>query len=134
MTQRCMRSGTEPPNERPCYVSPVDVRAPLAVAVEVKGSARRCFRVSRSIGEDGVRLQRPAPFEPGQPVDVRFWLPDGEPGGVAAQANVRLADDDAEDESAGGRELRFIAPTEQVRLAIRRYVRERLGLPALPGS
>jgi hypothetical protein len=29
------------------------------------------------VGEDGVRLVRPAPFEPGRPVEIAFALPDG---------------------------------------------------------
>ena len=106
------------------------LRAPMAVAVEVSISAgadaRRAFRLSASVGEDGVRLGRPAPFEVGRPVDVRFALPAGE--SVALRAEVLPVGDDDELEGAGGRELAFIAPSGEARAAIRNYVRARLSL------
>jgi hypothetical protein len=49
--------------------------APAAVPIEVRSQERRVFRLSREIGDGGVRLEQPAPFEPGRPVDVRFTLP-----------------------------------------------------------
>jgi hypothetical protein len=112
------------------------LRAPIAVAVEVRarmGTAdepRRAFRLARAVGEDGVRLERAAPFEPGRPVEIRFALPGGET--VAARAEVLHADGDDERESAGagGRELAFIEPSGAARAAIGAYVEARLALRA----
>lgn len=103
------------------------MRAPLAVAVEIVGAGRRIFRLSRAAGEDGVRLERPAPFDPGRPVRVRFELPDRSQT-LALQARIALCDEDGEGEQ-GGRELQFLAPAEDARLLLRRYVAERLELP-----
>jgi hypothetical protein len=108
------------------------LRAPAAVPVEVRvsagGEARRVFRLSTSVGEDGVRLGRAAPFEVGRPVDVRFALPSGE--ALALRAEVLPVDDDeSELEGAGGRELSFIEPPGEARAAIAAYVRTRLSLP-----
>jgi PilZ domain len=109
------------------------LRAPAAVPVEVRVSAgadtRRAFRLSASIGEDGVRLARAAPFEVGRPVEIRFTLPAGER--LALRAEVLPAGDDEDRlEGAGGRELTFIEPSGEARAAIRDYVRARLSLPA----
>jgi hypothetical protein len=112
------------------------LRAPAAVPIEVRaataGGTRRVFRLSTSVGEDGVRLGRAAPFEVGRPVDVRFALPAGE--AVALRAEVLpvqdgAGDDEDELEGAGGRELAFIAPPAEARAAIGAYVRARLNLP-----
>ena len=112
------------------------LRAPMAVAVEVRvaagAEARRAFRLSASVGEDGVRLGRAAPFEVGRPVDVRFALPAGE--ALALRAEVLPVqdgegDDEDELEGAGGRELAFLAPPAEARAAIAGYVRARLSLP-----
>jgi hypothetical protein len=109
------------------------VRAPAAVPVEVRVSAgvesRRVFRLSTSIGEDGVRLGRAAPFEIGRPVDVRFALPAGEALALRAEVLHADSDDANEHEGGGGRELTFIEPPGEVRAAIRAYVRARLSLP-----
>jgi len=112
------------------------LRAPAAVPVEVRvatgGGARRVFRLSTSVGEDGLRLRRAAPFEVGRPVDVRFALPAGE--ALALRAEVLPVqdgegDDEDELEGAGGRELAFLAPPAEARAAIAGYVRARLSLP-----
>jgi hypothetical protein len=113
----------------------MDLRVPVGVAVEVRADAykgtdvRRAFRLSQSVGEDGVRLVRPAPFEPGRPVEIAFALPDGPT--LRLRAEVLHADDDDEkaNEGAGGRELTFIEPSSDARAAVRAYVRARLGLP-----
>ena len=113
------------------------LRAPAAVAVEVRvvagSDTRRVFRLSTSIGEDGVRLLRAAPFEVGRPVEVAFVLPTGER--LALRAEVLPVDDDGGDdeeklEGAGGRELAFLEPPAEAREAIGAYVRARLALPA----
>lgn len=111
----------------------MSLRAPLAVAVEVRslegaGEVRRAFRLSASVGEDGVRLVRPAPFDVGRPVAISFALPDEE--AVVLRAEVTLADGDGEGER-GGRELTFIGAPTDVRQTLHRYVVERLGLPPL---
>jgi hypothetical protein len=104
----------------------------MAVAVEVSLPAgadkRRAFRLSASVGEDGVRLGRAAPFEVGRPVDVRFALPAGEVLALRAEV-LPIGDDGDELEGAGGRELAFIEPPSDARAAIRGYVRARLSLP-----
>jgi hypothetical protein len=109
------------------------LRAPLAVPVEVRtdvgAEGLRVFRLAASVGEDGVRLVRAAPFEVGRPVAVRFVLPAGE--AVTARAEVLPADseDEGQQGGAGGRELAFIEPSAEARGAIRAYVRARLSLP-----
>jgi hypothetical protein len=110
------------------------LRAPVAISVEVRivGDAdRRVFRLASAVGEDGIRLERPAPFELGRPVDVRFVLPDAAEV-LSLRAEVAPADEDGEGEH-GGRELTFVAAPSESRQAIHRYVGARLGLPALLG-
>jgi hypothetical protein len=98
----------------------VSLRAPIAVPVEIRAPARRLFRLTAAVGEDGIRLARGASFEPGRPVDVRFRLPDG--GGELALTAVV-----AEGEAADDR-IAFVDPPAGAREAIRRYVHQRLGL------
>lgn len=116
----------------------MDLRAPLAVPVEITvGGAtkdvppRRVFRLATSVGEDGVRLNRPAPFEPGRPVEIAFTLPPPVAETLRLRAEVLHADADDEraNEGTGGRELTFIDPPGAARAAVRGYVRDRLGLP-----
>ena len=117
--------------------STLSLRAPIAVTVEVRGQtrngARRVFRLARNVGEDGLALERRAPFELGRPVEVVFTLPDGTEA-LRLDAEVRTADyDDDEDQqlAEGGRELGFLAPDEDERGLLRRYIAARLGLPEL---
>ncbi|HVR00828.1 MAG TPA: hypothetical protein VMT47_01740 [Polyangia bacterium] len=109
------------------------LRAPVAVPVEVSADVgaegRRVFRLAASVGEDGVRLVRAAPFEVGRPVAVRFVLPAGEAVMTRAEVLPADGDDEHEQEGAGGRELSFIEPSAETRAAIRAYVRARLSLP-----
>lgn len=106
--------------------------APLAVPVEVRASDRRVFRLSHSVAPTGLRLERPAPFEPGRPVVARFVLPrhdqESAPETVELRAVVALTDDDGDGEH-GGRALDFLEPTGELEDAIVQYVRDRLGLP-----
>jgi hypothetical protein len=119
----------------------MSLRAPIAIPVEVSVDqgvgARRVFRLAASVGEDGVRLLHAAPFDVGRPVRVRFVLPgpsgpstDGA-GALELDAEVLHADhdDEARNEDAAGRELTFLHPSAEARLAIRAYVRARLDLP-----
>ncbi len=114
----------------------MELRAPLAVPVEIRiatgpgpsPQGPRVFRLSRSVGEDGVRLARPAPFEIGRPVDVVLRLPEA-PEPLRLRAELLAADGDRpEGPDAGGRELRFLDPPHAARAAIHRYVADRLGL------
>ena len=98
----------------------VSLRAPIAVPVEIRAPARRVYRLSAAVGEDGIRLARGASFEPGRPVDVRFALPDGAPLALAAVVDAGDAEDD---------EMAFVDPPADAREALRRYVHGRLGLP-----
>lgn len=107
----------------------MSLRAPIAVPVSVSANGRRAFRLSRSVGEDGVRLMRPAPFEPRRPVAISFSLPD-DPAPITLRAEVANTDADRDaEERAQGRELLFIEPPEADRARVRRYVASRLGLP-----
>jgi hypothetical protein len=111
------------------------LQAPAAVPIEVRTSQRRVFRLSHLIGEEGVHLVVPAPFEVGEPVLVRLRLPDsaaGEPIGdvLELRAIVELLDEPAEREGAdGGCGLRFLEPPRDARQTIATYVAQRLGLP-----
>jgi hypothetical protein len=110
----------------------VSLRAPIAVAVEVRTDSRRVFRLASSVGEDGVRLERAAPFEVGRPVAVRFVLPPphaGEALTLTAEVHPADSEDETRQEGAGGRELTFVHPPAEAREAIRDYVRRRLELP-----
>ena len=93
----------------------------------VGDAGRRAFRLAAAVGEDGIRLERPAPFEVGRPVDVRFLLPDAVEA-LELRAEITLADEDGEGEH-GGRELAFLAAPLEARQAIHRYVAQRIGLP-----
>jgi hypothetical protein len=103
--------------------------APLAVAVELRSDDRRVFRLSRSVAPTGLRLERPAPFDVGQPVTVVFSLPD-EPSGepLVLRAVVAATDADGDGEH-GGRRLEFVEWSGDAEQGIVRYVKDRLGLP-----
>jgi PilZ domain-containing protein len=112
----------------------VSLRAPIAVAVEVRSEAGRVFRLSANVGEDGVRFSRPLPFEPGRPVEVRFRLPDGELIGLAGHVGREESDEASDDQPSGAeprpREVAFRDPPAEARVMLRRYVQARLELPA----
>lgn len=91
--------------------------------------APRVFRLSNSISDSGLILERPAPFEVGRPVTASFLLPDlvtATP--LALRATVELIDSDG-DGSGGGSHLIFVEPRRETRQLIVRYVMGRLGLP-----
>lgn len=83
------------------------------------------FRLAWNVGEDGLRLARPAPFEPGRPVGVRLTLPGGE-APLSLRAEVGAPADGGGEEAV---DLLFQAAPPEARLALRRYVIDRLGLP-----
>jgi hypothetical protein len=110
----------------------MSLRAPLAVPVEVRtdgasSDLRRVFRLARNVGEDGIRLMRPVPFDIGRPVAIAFTLPDSA-APIVVRAELALTDDDGEGEG-GGRELTFLTVPAEDRQTIHRYVADRLGLP-----
>jgi len=107
-------------------VADVSLRAPIAVPVAIRSNAQRVFRLAWNVGEDGVRLERRLPFEIGRPVEARLQLPGGE--ALVLRACVAGGGPDDEDADAAG-ELEFVDPPSEARVALRRYVIERLGLP-----
>jgi hypothetical protein len=114
-------------------VAAVPLFAPLAVAVEIReerdDKPRRVFRLSRSVADSGIILERPAPFEVDQPVTATFTLPDlSARESLSLRAIVALTESDG-DGSQGGAELVFLNPPQDARHAIFKYVAGRLGLP-----
>ena len=93
--------------------------------VEIRAPARRVLRLAWNVGEDGIRLAGNAPFEPGRPVDVRFDLPDGET--LALRAEIAGGEGNGD---VPADELVFVDPPAEARIALRRYVHQRLGLPS----
>jgi hypothetical protein len=110
------------------------LRAPIAVTVEVRAAGRRVFRLAENLGEDGIALERHAPFEIGRPVEVAFALPDDrEPLRLPARVEIRGGDEDDDQQiTPGGRALTFLAVGEDDRRRLQGYVQERLDLPELP--
>ena len=120
----------------------MSLRAPIAVTVEVRAAGRRVFRLAANVGEDGIALERPAPFEIGRPVEIAFAIPDDDEG-LRLFARVEAGQqDDGDDErererderrGEGGRELIFLSLTPDDRERLRGYVADRLELPEMPG-
>jgi hypothetical protein len=113
------------------------LRAPIAVTVEVRAAGRRVFRLAANVGEDGIALERPAPFEIGRPVEITFAMPDdAERLRVMARVEPGADDDDGDDGpepgAEGGRELAFLSLAPDERERLRSYVADRLGLPEMP--
>ena len=121
----------------------MSLRAPIAVPVELRvdarADARRAVRLAWNIGEDGLRLCGDLPFELGRLVEARFQLPGGEAlvlrARILAGGSDRERGDESGDEAGGptgdeAGELGFVDPPSDARNALRRYVIERLELPA----
>ncbi len=113
----------------------MSLRAPIAVPVEIRADARadarRAFRLAWNIGEDGVRLCGGLPFELGRLVEARLLLPGGEALALRAHVTAGSCDRDPGDPAADEPgELSFVDPPSDARGALRRYVIERLELPA----
>ncbi len=105
------------------------LEAPVAVPVEVRAPDQRVYRLCESVAVEGLRLERPAPFEIGREVSVRFALPDGE-APLVLRAHVETTGEAAEEDGErGGCGLRFFQVTEGPRAILTRYVLSRLGLP-----
>jgi hypothetical protein len=107
--------------------------APAAVPVEVRAGDRRVFRLSLEIGTGGVLLEKPAPFEPGEPVQLRFTIP-GQAAPLELEARV-VATGDADEEGGqrGGSALHFLRPSAEAAAEIAAYISDRLGIPLPPG-
>lgn len=104
--------------------------APAAVTVEVRSSDRRVFRLTHEIGEKGLVLTKPAPFEPGRPVRVRLTLP-GSRLALTLDATITvLGEPGEEDGQQGGCGLEFLNADADTRATILKYVLPRLGLKA----
>ena len=112
----------------------MSLRAPIAVPVEIRADARRAFRLAWNIGEDGLRLCSDLPFELGRLVEARFSLPGGEALALRAHVTAGHCDREPNDRTADptddAGELSFVDPPSDARGALRRYVIERLELPA----
>ena len=108
------------------------LRAPVAISIEIRAAGepdRRVFRLAAAVGEDGLRLKQPIPFDIGRPLEVRFLLPDDtEP--LVLRAELALGDEDGEGEH-GGREVTFVSAPGEARLRLHHYIADRLGLPEL---
>jgi len=109
------------------------VQAPIAVAVEIRAldtgpRLARAFRLSLSIDEGGLRLERDLPFEAGRPVSVELLLPDDTRPVRASGTVVGVAPDDVEREGEASRPraVRFTTMDPDVRRRVARYVEERM--------
>jgi hypothetical protein len=102
------------------------------VPVELRTNDRRLYRLSLEIGQGGIRLEHPAPFEPGQPLTIRFTLP-GSPLPLELEAEVGATGDPAEDGGEGGGcALYYREQSPEFHSAISAYIADRLDLPPLP--
>jgi hypothetical protein len=102
--------------------------APVAVPVEITlldagDRTERAWRLTLSIGEQGVAFERDLPFERGRPVRLSFVLPDDDPTALAPVGKTR------EDREGRTRlvELTSIAAPERKRIVA--YVQERMLIP-----
>jgi hypothetical protein len=110
----------------------VKLPAPLAVAAEIRAldvgpRLDRVWRLTRAIGEEGLRLERDLPFEAGRPVGVVLTLPDDDVA-LSTSGTVETVppdDEAAEGEVARPRAVVFGALGDDARRRIRRYVKER---------
>ncbi len=107
--------------------------APVAVPIEIRAldvgpRLDRVWRLTQSIGEDGILFARALPWEPRRPVRVTFRLPD-DPVDLEATGVVEEVRPEREDEDASVRAVAFAALDETTRRRIRSYVQERMFLP-----
>jgi hypothetical protein len=97
----------------------LSLRAPIAVPVEIRAPAGRLYRLAWNVGEDGLRLEKDSALEPGRDVDVAFALPGGEALALRGEIGAGAREND---------EITFVDPPQDARIALRRYVHQRLGL------
>ena len=106
--------------------------APAAVPVELRvpqaRGTTRVYRLCRAVGQEGLELERPVPFEPHRRVEVRFGLPGGDTV-ISLRGELVLIGDEAEEEGhAGAAGVAFIDPPTEAQRALASYVLPRLGL------
>lgn len=111
-------------------------QAPLNVTVEVRAldvgpTIERVWRLSRAVGEDGVRLRRDLPWEAGRPVAVTLALPEEDlPVAVTGVVTAVPPDEpELEGEQARPRAIAFTGVDEPTRGRLARYVLERMLSP-----
>jgi hypothetical protein len=111
-------------------------RAPIAVPVEIRAGNRRVYRLAHDIGEDGLSLEQPAPFDEGRPVEIRFVLPlPDETVALTLKAELQAGSHAAVDEDGrpletfGGSELSFHEMSPNDLEELRRYIKGRLTRP-----
>ena len=102
------------------------LRAPARVTVEIREVAARPdpvrrFRVTRTVGRDGIDLDQPLDFAVGQPVLVRLRLP-------GQERQLELFGTVAADPSGTPTDIQLEDLPAQDRTDIVAYVEERLGL------
>ncbi len=115
----------------PSPVVSIGLAAPAAVVVEIVAPEGRVFRLSSQVGEGGIDLKKPLPFEQGRHVRVRFRLP-GETHMQEVDAKIEVLGLPVEEEGErGGCGLRFLSAPVHVQTDVMTYVAARLKLPPL---
>jgi hypothetical protein len=92
----------------------------------------RCWRLSRSIGEEGLSFARDLPFDAGRPLVLELTLPGDEEGPMTLEGiALRIAPDDEETEgqAARVRAVSFTRFGEGERKRLHRYIAERMQIP-----
>jgi hypothetical protein len=107
----------------------VRLPAPLSVTVQVRAldtgpRLERVWRQTAAIGEAGLLLVRPLPFEPGRPVRVDLVLP----GSLLLTATGLVTEvrPDTDDADALPRAITFTALDDATRRTIAAYVEDGL--------
>lgn len=86
------------------------------------------FRLTHALGEEGMLLSKPLPWEARRPVQLRWRLP-GEDATIDCTGVIQEVRPEREDEEATPRAVAFVGLDEAVRARIRQYVLERTLLP-----
>ena len=107
--------------------------APAAVPVEIRAldtgpKLERVFRLTQSIGEDGILFAVALPWEARRPVSLLFRLP-GDEQNLEATGVIQEVRPERPDQEAQPRAVAFVALEETQRTKIRAYVQERMLLP-----
>lgn len=109
----------------------IGLAAKAAVVVEIVAPEGRVFRLSSQVGEGGIDLRMPLPFEQGRHVRVRFRLP-GDTTLQEVDAQIEVLGLPVEEEGErGGCGLRFLGAPVHVQTDVMNYVVARLKLPPL---
>jgi hypothetical protein len=107
--------------------------APAAVPVEIRvldvgDRTERVFRLTYALGEEGLLLTKPLPWEARRPVQLVWRLP-GEDAQIDCTGLIQEVRPEREDEDATPRAVAFVGLGEAERTRIRQYVQERMLLP-----